>query len=97
MKQIKVYADFNGIFGDVLCLSHENVCKDEYGDEVLLHEGMTVTAFDVDADENGNRDHLIASGIVESSPDWIKCNGSKWILRIDENGVLHESDIQVES
>ncbi len=58
---------------------------------------MTVTAFDIDADKNCNRDDLIVSGIVEFSPDWLKCNGSKWILRIDENGVYHESDTQAES
>ena len=97
MKQTKVYVDFNGIFGDILCLSHEDNCKDELGNEILLCEGMTITAFDMDADENGNRDDLIASGIVESSPDWLKCNGSKWILRIDENGVYHESDMQTKS
>ncbi len=97
MKQIKVYADFNGLFGDVLCLSHEDTCKDEIGNEVSLNEGMTIIAFDMDADENGKRDDLIASGTVESSPDWLKCNGSKWILRIDENGVYHESDREAES
>ena len=97
MKQIKVYADFNGLFGDVLCLSHEDICKDEFGNKVSLYKGMTVTAFDMDADENGKRDNLIASGTVEPSPDWLKCNGSKWTLRIDENGVYHESDREAES
>lgn len=92
MKQIKVYADFNGIFGDILCLSHENTGKDEFGNAVSFCEGMSITAFDLDADENGNRDDLIASGNVESSPDWLTCHGSKWILRIDENGVYHESE-----
>ncbi|HEX8639241.1 MAG TPA: hypothetical protein VF692_14320 [Pyrinomonadaceae bacterium] len=53
---------------------------------------MEITAYDEDADENGNRDNLIANGIVEPSPDWLKSNGSKWCLRIDENDIYHESE-----
>jgi hypothetical protein len=97
MKPIKVRADFNGLFGDILCLSHEDTCIDETGTKVLLSEGQTLTAFDEGADENGNRDDLIASGIVEPSPSWLRCNGSRWVLRIDEHGVRHESDVQGES
>jgi hypothetical protein len=54
---------------------------------------MKVTAFDQDVDEQGNRDDLIASGTVEPSPNWLRCNGSRWVLRIDENGVRHESEL----
>lgn len=90
----KVHADFNGLFGDVLCLSHSDTCADENGKVVHLRKGLFVTAFDRDSDENGNRDDLIASGVVEPSPLWLRCNGSKWILRIDEKGVRHESEIQ---
>ena len=53
---------------------------------------MVATAFDVDADENGERDDITAA-VVEPSPDWLQCRGSRWILRIDENGVRHESEI----
>ena len=94
MKRIKVYADFNGIFGELLCLSHTESSKDEFGNIVKLYDGMKITAYDQDADENGNRDDLIANGIVEPSPDWLKCSGSKWVLRIDENGIYHESEMQ---
>ena len=51
-------------------------------------------AFDEDADEDGTRNDLIASGIVEPAPDWLSCKGSKWVLRIDEHGVRHESDLR---
>jgi hypothetical protein len=61
---------------------------------VTLRTGMVLTAFDEDADEHGNRDDLIASGIVEPSPPWLRCNGSRWTLRIDQHGVRHESDLQ---
>jgi hypothetical protein len=53
---------------------------------------MSVTVFDEDI-EDGKPDNLLASGIVESSPEWLQCRGSKWVLRIDENGVRHESEL----
>jgi hypothetical protein len=97
MKSIRVHGDFNGVWkdekGEILCLSHSETCRGEHGDLVELSSGMTVTAFDHDLDENGNRDDLLASGVVEASPDWLQCKGSKWILRIDENGIYHESEM----
>jgi hypothetical protein len=89
---MRVYADFNGLFRQALCLSHKDTVTDSYGNIIELREGMTLTAYDEDADENGNRDDLLASGTVERSPDWLSCHGSRWILKIDEQGVYHESD-----
>jgi hypothetical protein len=43
-------------------------------------------------DDNNNRDDLIANGIVELSPDWLECKGSKWVLRIDKDGIYNESE-----
>jgi hypothetical protein len=96
MKMTKVRADFNGLFGDLLCLSHEETCVDEGGNFIPLRAGMILTAFDEDADENGNRDDLVAAGAVEISPPWLKCRGSRWVLRIDENGVRRESDLRID-
>ncbi len=95
-KVPRVQADFNGLFqgGTMLCLSHSDICLDQSGAEVLLRSGMTVTAFDVDEDEHGVRDDLIATGTVEPSPEWLQCRGSRWVLMIDENGVKHESDLR---
>ncbi len=93
MNTPKLRADFNGLFGDILCLSHDDTCFDEAGREVALREGMTAAAYDEDADERGARDDLIASGVVEPAPDWLQCNGSKWVLKIDENGVRNESEL----
>ena len=94
MNAVKLQADFNGLFGGLLCLSHgEDVCDAE-GNKVILQAGMSVTAFDEDQDVNGNRDDLIASGTVEPSPDSLRCLGSRWVLRIDEHGVRHESDLR---
>ena len=93
-KPIRVRADFNGLFGELLCLSHKDTCEDARGNLVKLRAGMVLTAFDEDADEHGNRDDLIASGTVEPSPKWLSCRGSRWVLRIDSNGVKHESELQ---
>jgi hypothetical protein len=90
----RLWADFNGLFGDLLCLSYEDSCRDESGGTVKLESGMAVTVFDEDRDEAGERDNLIASGVVEPSPDWLQCSGSRWVLRIDAQGVCHESDLK---
>jgi hypothetical protein len=91
---IRLRADFNGLFGDILCLSHEDTCPNDIGELVPLRAGMIVTAFDEDADEKGARDDLIATGVVEQAPEWLQCQGSKWIVRIDRNGVRHKSETQ---
>ena len=93
-KTLRIRADFNGLFGDLLCLSHKDTCEDSEGNLVTLKSGMVLTAFDEDVDVDGNRDDLIASGIVEPSPRRLRCNGSRWVLRIDGNGVRHDSDLR---
>jgi len=90
----RLWADFNGLFGDLLCLSHEDTCRDEDGDVVTLKSGMAVTVFDEDENEKGERDDIVASGIVEPSPDWLQCKGSRWALRLDARGVCHQSDLK---
>jgi hypothetical protein len=57
---------------------------------------MNLTAYDEDLDAAGNRDDLVASGTVEPSPEWLRCTGSRWVLRIDGTGVRHESDLRRE-
>jgi hypothetical protein len=82
-ETIRVRADFNGLFGELLCLSHKDTSEDANGNLITLQAGMALTAFDEDEDEHGNRDDLIASGIVEPSPRSLRCLGSRWVLRID--------------
>ena len=53
-----------------------------------------VTAFDEDVDDEGKPDNLIAAGIVERPPKWLSCNGSRWVVRINRDGVRHESDLR---
>ena len=93
MPTPRISADFNGLFDDLLCLSHADTARDEAGGEVVLQAGMTVVAYDEDTNDAGERDCLIASGLVEPSPSWLTCTGSRWVLRIDQHGVRHESDL----
>jgi hypothetical protein len=92
-KATRIRGDFNGLFGDILCLSHEDTRPDADGNLVTFRAGMSVIAFDEDTDEFGNRDDLIACGIVERSPESLRCLGSRWILRIDSSGVRHKSEL----
>lgn len=89
----RLRADFNGLFGDLLCLSHTDTCLDESGRHVVLYAGMPATAFDEDVDDQGRPHNLIGAGTVERSPSWLQCNGSRWVLRIDGQGVRYESDV----
>ena len=89
-----VFGDFNGMLErDLLCLSHGPSVRAADGRDIQLAAGMHLTAFTEDADEQGNRDDLFASGVVEASPDYAQCRGSVWSLRIDEDGIRHESDL----
>jgi hypothetical protein len=91
---VRVRADFNGLFGNLLCLSHGETCEDENGFELQLQAGMALTAVEEDYDRRGERDDLTATGTVRPSPASLACNGSRWVLEIDDDGVLHESERQ---
>lgn len=82
-------ADFNGLFGDVLCLSHGDTCRDKSGRLIQLYEGMTVIACEPESLPGGPPEELFAAGVVERAPPELACRGSVWVLRIDGNGVKH--------
>ena len=89
-----VLADFNGLLEHrLLCLAHQDTVRDEAGQTIHLRPGLVFTAFDHDSDDGGRPDALFATGVVEPSPDFAQCRGSRWALRIDANGIRHESDV----
>ena len=97
---IRVRGDFNGLFalengGLLLCLSHSDTATDESGNDVQLSDGMQITAFDLDTDEEGRPTYLLATGTVIESPEALKCRGSKWSLIADERGCYEELRIEV--
>jgi hypothetical protein len=91
-ETVVLRADFNGLFGDLLCLSHGEPCTRSDGEVVNLSEGLPVVAFEDDSFEN-QREYLVASGAVEAAPAELACNGSRWVLRIDCQGVRHLPEI----
>jgi hypothetical protein len=54
---------------------------------------LQLTAFDRDQDASGNPDDLFATGVVEPSPDYAQCCGSRCALRINRDCIRHESDL----
>lgn len=93
-EDIRVRGDFNGLFGDLLCLSHDDHAIAEDGSEIALEQGMRVTAFEPDVGDDDEPAFLVANGVVEPSPPELACSGSRWALRIDERGVYHEPGVQ---
>jgi hypothetical protein len=89
-----VLADFNGLLeDDLLCLSHSDTITDRVGRTVALRAGLMLTAFDQDADQHGRPDDIFATGVVEPSPEFARCAGSRWALRIDATGIRHASEL----
>ncbi len=93
MQHHFVLADFNGLFDDLLCLSHADTVRTNTGSELLLRPGQRVSAYEDDIGEQGQPEYLVATGVVEASPAWLACRGSRWALRIDQRGVRHEATL----
>ena len=49
----RLRADFNGVLGQLLCLSHEDYGLDEAGQKVWLREDMAVLAWEEDGRSGG--------------------------------------------
>lgn len=93
-----IYADFNGLLErDLLCISHNDTARTYAGEIVPLSAGMKITAYDEDADEQNRPDAIFATGTVEPSPQYAHCRGSKWSLRINADGIRHESELEAEA
>ncbi len=88
----RIRGDFNGLFGDLLCISHADSATTESGEKLRLAEGMELVAFDPDIEE-GKQVFLVARGKAVPSPQELQCNGSTWCLKIDDHGVRHVSSL----
>lgn len=88
------YVDFNEMVdADTVLLSVDDSKKDASGVVVLLREGMLVSIYMDDHDENGAIDNLVAQGVVvrNSRTDWSA--HVKWCCRIDGNGIRAQSEV----
>jgi hypothetical protein len=84
----RIRGDFNGLFGDLLCISHSATAVTESGEEITLVPGLELVAYEDDI-EDGKPMFLVARGDVISSPPELQCYGSTWSLRINDAGVRH--------
>lgn len=93
MKTPRLYVDFNELIDDDLVLLSKSDFKlNSNGETIRLEEGMLVSVYDDDVDANGNQDNLLADGIVERNTFGGWTSAAKWLCRINENGIYHESD-----
>jgi hypothetical protein len=86
--EIKIYADFQKADDEGrLILTCLGTLKDlnRYG--VQLSEGLRLTFYSDDADENGNSDDLIVEGITHYDKA-----SEQWTAIIDWNAIKHTSD-----
>lgn len=91
MIKTVVRGDFKELFGNLLCLSHGERCTDPDGSPVDVVEGQLVTAYEDNSIET-KREYLVASGSVEKAPEELACPGSRWVLRLDAQGVRRVSE-----
>jgi len=93
MSTPRICVDFNEMpcAGEVL-LSQEDSKIDSSGSLVHFHEGKEVTVYMDDCDENGNPDRLIAKGNAMRNGHGGWTAAARWLLKIDEDGIRHESE-----
>ena len=87
----RIYADFNNWGGDETSRWLILTCKGTYDDlaksELELREGLEVTFYSDDADEQGAADEIEADGRVHFDQ-----NSKQWVGIIDWSAIRHSSD-----
>lgn len=97
MKESRIYVDFNEMIeNDIVLLSNTDFKEDSNGKIVELKVGMKIKIYMDDINVDGEKDDLIAEGIVDLNTfkylyPWT--TAAKWICRINENGIKHESEL----
>ncbi|MFA9392036.1 MAG: hypothetical protein ACERKD_19660 [Prolixibacteraceae bacterium] len=92
MKEARIHVDFNEMLEDDLVrLSDTDFIPNSRGKVVTLKEGMKVKIYADDLSSCGDKDNLIADGVVELNTHEIWCGESKWNCRIDSSGIYNES------
>lgn len=91
----RLYVDFNELLApDLVLLSRHDAKPDVNGEMVHLYEGRIVAIFSDDLDDQGQRDDLVAVGVVERNSDKGWSKHVKWCCRIGPEGIRHESDFK---
>jgi len=94
MDKARIYVDLNEmVTSDIVLLSKNDTKVDSGGNTVTFYDGMAVSIYTDDIDENGNPDNLIAEGraIKYDLSNYKGWEHVKWCCKIDENGIIEES------
>jgi hypothetical protein len=84
----RVYADFQNLDDfNRLKLTCAGTLDDLTRQGIQLHEGLVLTLYTDDADDQGQPDELRAQGVVHYNPDE-HC----WVAAIDWTALRHASD-----
>lgn len=87
MHAFRVYVDLLKRDGaNRILLTTEGTRQDLQRTGVTLQEGMVLQVYSDDMGENGQRDDLVAEGIVRRDD-----THSRWVLELDEASLRHES------
>jgi hypothetical protein len=90
MTILRVYADFQNLDDENrLRLTCAGTRRDLERHGIELREGMNLTLYTDDANDNGQPDELLAEGIVQYNEAEM-C----WVARIDWQAVRHASEEQ---
>ena len=90
----KFSVDFNEfISNDNILLSKEDKKMDVDGNLILLKEGLEIDIFEIDYDDEINRDDIFASGYIVNCQH-LNEQGVKWCCHINNNGIKHQSEMK---
>lgn len=93
MDRPRLYVDFNEMLdANLVLLSKCDFKTDSDGQKIWLHDGLKVYLYMEDINDNGEKDNLIAEGVVVKNhhEGWGKT--AKWCCLINNNGIRHEKD-----
>lgn len=86
----RIWLDFNELCAvdehskaPIYLFSQGNIVNDAYGNDVELYEGMAVSLFDEDIDDQGRPDAILADGIVIRN-FLAQYPMVKWLVRLTE-------------
>lgn len=94
----RIWLDFNELCAadehsgaPIYLFSQGDIVNDSYGNDVELHEGMAVSLFDDDLDDQGRPDAILAEGVVIRS--FLNSDPRvKWLVRLTERQTEYAGD-----
>lgn len=90
MSEPRIYVDFMKTDDQGrLLLTCIGTRRDLETQGVQLQDGLLLHVYSDDLDKDGNRDDLVADGIVRFDSD-----NRRWVLEIDRNGIQNASDLK---